>query len=354
MKNKAYFGLAISCLMFLSACSNDDNHRIITPKFDIVRSEGIDLSAEGGTTTIEFTSESGVSVEAGVDAKWCRIEEVADGTVTVLVDPNEDIASRSAVVNLTDGETSRKVAILQTGAIWIYDRDETTIYVNEAGGDVMVNMSSSFPFKLSVPGSASDWLSGTVTDDGFKLKVQKNTTGNRRTASLTVKMNGRTAEYTVVQFVVDDLLGAWDGEILSDIKPVAAKLTGAKISKTGEGNYQISLPLADLSELLGEDTSLELTATYLNGKFAITSPQKQNISLGEGMFGSIIIASPEGLALNGNIYLSSEVRKGVITYTYSSTGYFCLGFFDSETPSQNGYTGNAIGFSKLSLQKSLK
>ncbi len=347
MKNKLHFWLIIGCLVFLSACSSDDDHQIIIPKFDILRSDNIDLPAEGGTTTVEFTSE-GVSVEASVNVEWCRVEEITANKVMFSVDTNEGLASRSAIVSLTDGETTRQLAILQTGAVWIYDRDETTIYVNETANDVIVKMSGTFPFELFIPQSASDWLSGTVTEEGFKLKVKENTTGARRTASFKVRMEDRVAEYTVVQYVIDDLMGAWSGNMfMGDTK---IDITGSRISKLADNNYWISIPLRELAD----NMSLDLVATYQKGKFILATPQQQNIILGPGMFGSIIITSPEGLYLQGEIVLSPEVQKGVVTYSYGSANHLLLGFFGDREPSPSNFTGQGIEFPALSLQKSLK
>lgn len=354
MKNKLHFWLIIGCLVFLAACSSDDDYQIITPKFDILRSDNIDLSGEGGMATVEFTSE-GVEVKASVNVDWCRIEEVAANKVTLSVDANEDLASRSAIVSLTDGETTRQVAILQTGAIWIYDRDETTLYVDETAKDVIVKMSGTFPFELSIPQSVSGWLSGAVTKEGFKLKVKENITGARRTASFKVKMKDRIVEYTVVQYVVDDLMGTWGGQMLMaapdlEIDETTVNLTGSQILKIGKNNYYILLPLRDL----GDNIALELIATYRNGKFTVTAPQQQGIMLSGSLFGSIIIASPQGMYLQGDIVLSPEIRKGVITYSYDDEFYLLLGFFGDKEPTVNNYKRLAIEFPELSLQKSLK
>lgn len=355
MKNIVSFCFVIGCLMFLVGCSEDDNHQTIVPKFDVVQSSNIDLTAEGGVATVEFTSE-GVSVEASVDVDWCQIEETTPNKVTLSVGVNEGYTSRSAVVTLTDGETTRQVTILQSGAVWIYDRDDTTIYVNENRNDVIVKMTGTFPFEISIPSSASTWVTGVLTTDGFKLKVQKNTTGKRRTASFTVKMKDRVAEYTVIQYEIDDLLGSWGGEMVMSapeigISDTKVKLSGSSITKTDEDNqYLISIPL----KRLGNDVSLNLIATYKNGNFTVKTPQNQDYMLEDVLYSSIILASDEGLALEGNIVLTSNAQKGVVTYSYVSTNYFCMGFFTGKTPGVNNYSGYSIRFPEISFQKSLK
>lgn len=351
MKYNIYFCLIACCLMFLIGCSEDDNHQTVVSRFDIVQSDNIDLPAEGGVATVEFVAE-GVTVKAEVDADWCRIEETTANKVTVSVDVNEGYTSRSAALVLTDGETTRQVAILQSGAVWIYDREESTIYVNEALNNVVVKMSGTFPFELSIPKGVAGWLTGSLTDEGIKLRVEKNTTGQRRTASFTVKMKDRTAEYTVVQYVVDDLLGAWTGEtLMSGIgDDTTLQLAGSSITKTDVDNqYLISLPV----DALGKGASLELTATYKDGNFTVKTPQNQDIMI-EGLYSSIIVGSASGLVLDGNIVLASTTHNGVVTYTYNSGFYLCLGFFTGRTPTTQNFSGNVVVFPKLSIQKSLK
>lgn len=351
MKYNVYFCLITCCLMFLTGCSEDGNYQTVVSRFDIVQSDNIDLPAEGGVATVEFAAE-GVTVKAEVDADWCRIEETTANKVTVSVDVNEGYTSRSATLVLTDGETIRQVAILQSGAVWIYDREETTIYVNEVLNNVIVKMSGTFPLELSIPKEVAGWLTGSLTDEGIKLRVQKNTTGQRRTASFTVRMKDRTAEYTVVQYVVDDLLGTWTGDMLmSGIgDDTTLQLSGSSITKTDvDDQYLLSLPVGALEK----GASLDLTATYKDGKFTIKTPQNQEIMI-EGLYSSIISGSADGLALEGNIVLTPTTHKGVVTYTYNTGFYLCLGFFTGRIPTVQNYSGNIVVFPKLSIRKSLK
>lgn len=340
-------------MLFIVGCSDNDDYQTIVPKFTIAKSDNIDLSAKGGVATVEFISE-GTEVNVTVNADWCKIKDLTNNKVTLTVDVNADILSRSALVVLTDGETTQQVSILQTGAVWIYDRDQTTIYVKDTPGDVFVEMTATFPIEM--PESISDWITGESTDNGFKLTVQENATGERRSSSFAVKMGGREVEYTVVQYAVKDLLGAWGGKMQMvapdlGVNNAIVQLEGTVISE-GEidGQYLIHIPLDDLGKGLG----LDLVATYQGGKFIVTTPQQQDIILSRVYYGSAIAKTLDGrIGLNADIALVPSIEKGVVTLSYESNIYFIVGFFVTPVPAGNSFTGMSIDFPAISMQKSI-
>ena len=353
MKKILSLYLIVCTMLFIVGCSDNDDYQTIVPKFTITKSDNIDLSAKGGVATVEFISES-TEVNVTVNADWCKIKELTNNKVTLTVDVNADILSRSALVVLTDGETTQQVSILQTGAVWIYDLNQTTIYVKDTPGDVFVEMTATFPIEM--PESISDWITGESTDNGFKLTVQENATGERRSSSFAVKMGGREVEYTVVQYAVKDLLGAWGGKMQMvapdlGVNNAIVQLEGTVISE-GEidGQYLIHIPLDDLGKGLG----LDLVATYQGGKFIVTTPQQQDIILSRVYYGSAIAKTLGGdLYLGAQIALIPSLKNGVVTLTYESDIYFIIGFFITKVPAGNSFTGMSIDFPAISMQKSI-
>ena len=270
IKNIYALCLALCGLAIAAACSDEENdHLIPTPKFEIIQSTNIDLSAKGGEATIEFISE-GAEIKASVDANWCRIKEITDKKVTVTVDVNAGYPSRTAAIILSDGQTNRKVAVLQQGAVWIYNQNETKLFVRDIAGDVFVETSGTFPIELDIPESAKQWIAGEVTDTGFKLSVQENTTGSRRTASFKTIMNNREVEYTITQCSVADYVGTWEGktQVIGEDFGISGlfSLAGTTVeeSKT-EGEYLITVPM----DMLAEGLTMELTAVYDKGEFVL-------------------------------------------------------------------------------------
>lgn len=353
MKKILSLYLIVCTVLFIVSCSDNDDYQTIVPKFTITKSDNIDLSAKGGVATVEFISE-GTEVNVTVNADWCKIKDLTNNKVTLTVDVNADILSRSALVVLTDGETTQQVSILQTGAVWIYDRDQTTIYVKDTPGDVFVEMSATFP--VEVPEEISDWATCESTNNGFKLTIQENTTGERRSSSFAVKMGGREVQYTVVQYAVKDLLGAWGGKMQMVAPDVGVdnaivKLEGTVISEgETDGQYLIHIPLDVLADGLG----LDLVATYQGGKFIVTTPQQQDIILSRVYYGSAIAKTLDGrIGLNADIALVPSIEKGVVTLSYESNIYFIVGFFVTPVPAGNSFTGMSIDFPAISMQKSI-
>jgi len=351
IKNIYALCLALCGLAIAAACSDEENdHLIPTPKFEIIQSTNIDLSAKGGEATIEFISE-GAEIKASVDANWCRIKEITDKKVTVTVDVNAGYPSRTAAIILSDGQTNRKVAVLQQGAVWIYNQNETKLFVRDIAGDVFVETSGTFPIELDIPESAKQWIAGEVTDTGFKLSVQENTTDSRRTASFKAKMNNREVEYTVIQCSVTDSMGRWNGEtqVIGEDFGISGlfSLAGTTVeeSKT-EGEYLITVPM----DMLAEGLTMELTAVYDKGEFVVTTPLAQPIST-SGMSGYLIAADQGGgLYLSADIALVPSIKNGVVTLTYDDAGlFFVIGFFKGSS-----YQGYPILFPTFTMQKSLK
>ena len=351
IKNIYALCLALCGLAIAAACSDEENdHLIPTPKFEIIQSTNIDLSAKGGEATIEFISE-GAEIKASVDANWCRIKEITDKKVTVTVDVNAGYPSRTAAIILSDGQTNRKVAVLQQGAVWIYNQNETKLFVRDIAGDVFVETSGTFPIELDIPESAKQWIAGEVTDTGFKLSVQENTTDSRRTATFKPKMNNREVEYTVIQCSVTDYMGRWNGEtqVIGEDFGISGlfSLAGTTVeeSKT-EGEYLITVPM----DMLAEGLTMELTAVYDKGEFVVTTPLAQPIST-SGMSGYLIAADQGGgLYLSADIALVPSIKNGVVTLTYDDAGlFFVIGFFKGSS-----YQGYPILFPTFTMQKSLK
>ena len=353
IKNIYTLCLALCGLAVAAACSEGDNdHLIPTPKFEITQSTNIDLSAKGGEATVEFISE-GAEIKASVDADWCRIKEITGNKVIVTVDMNAGYPSRTAAIILSDGQTSRKVAVLQQGAVWIYDRNETMLYVRDIAGDVFVETSGTFPIEIDIPEAAKQWIAGEVTDTGFKLSVQENATDSRRTVSFKAKMNNREVEYTVIQCCVADYMGTWEGktQVIGDDFGISGlfSLAGTTIEKSEtEGEYLITVPMDDM---LAEGLVMELTAVYDKGEFVVTTPLSQDIGIGNGVNGSVIAADQDGgLYLSADIALVPSIKNGVVTLTYDDAGlFFVIGFFKGSS-----YQGHPILFPVFTMQKSLK
>lgn len=350
IKNIYTLYLALCSLLVATACSEDNNHLIPTPKFEITRSTNIDLSAKGGEATVEFISE-GAEIKANVDADWCRVKEITDNKVIVTVDVNGGYPSRTAAIVLSDGQTSRKVAVLQQGAVWIYDPNETTLFVRDLAGDVFVETSGTFPIELDIPTGADQWIEGEVSDTGFKLSVQENTTGNRRTASFKAKMNNREVEYTVIQCSVADYMGTWSGkaQVIGEDFGISGvfSLAGATINKsTTEGEYLITVPLS----MLGQNIKMQLTAVYDKGQFVVTTPIAQSIYLDDGLLRGYVVAADQ----EGNLYLSADIglvpsiKNGVVTLSYDANLFFVIGFFQGSS-----FKGYPLLFPAFTLEKSL-
>lgn len=345
--------LIIFCLFFVAGCSSDDDAAAV--KLTIIKSD-LDMKAGGGTGTVEFAATG--TVTATVNADWCQVVEVTDNKVTISVDANTGYPGRSAQIILTDGVSTQQATILQEGAIWKYNRDATYCILTDAGGEASVEMSSNLPIEVNIPAEAAQWLSYELTNDGFKLIAKENTTGKIRKASVKVVTGVREAEYALLQYDGDDLVGEWTGaaQVVSayfQISGVVGLEKNTKIVKRPDGNgYQIQLVL---NNFLG--TTLALNAIYQDSELVVVTPQMQNYAIydddGNILYGSMIGKDSTHLYLQAGISLAPVLLDGgQIALAYNTDIYWSLGLFRSRVPSGDvdNFSGNTIDFPVILMQ----
>lgn len=351
MKNILNLYLIIFCLFFVAGCSSDDDAAAV--KLTIIKSD-LDMKASGGTGTVEFAATG--TVTATVNADWCQVIEVADHKVTISVDANTGYPGRSAQIVLTDGVSTQQATILQEGAIWKYNRDATYFTLTDAAEEIPVEMSSNLSIQVSIPADASQWLSYEMTSDGFKFIAKENPTGKIRSASVKVVTGVREAEYVLLQYDGDDLVGEWTGaaQVVStyfQISGVVDLEENTKIVKRPDGNgYQIQLVL---NNFLG--TTLALNAIYEDGELVVVTPQMQNYGIydddGSVLYGSMIAMDSTHLYLQAGVSLTPVLLDdGQIALAYNTDLYWSLGLFKSRVPSANNFSGYTIDFPVVLMQ----
>ena len=214
-------------------------------------------------------------------ADWCRVIEVTNEKITLLVRANYEYTSRATQVTVSDGNSEQKIVVTQEGNIFAPDSDQQVIRLGNAPSQTIVRVNSSFDFKVSVQ-RGIDWLEvpAASKEDGFLLVLKENKTGNPRACQLLVSTNeGRKFFYYVYQYEVTDLLGAWGNSriyVKWDTKDIedAYPLSATEISKNVDGEgYTIKMSLANTpaAQYLKDPAkaTVSLQATYKNGSFVV-------------------------------------------------------------------------------------
>ena len=206
MMNKLVILLLSACCLLMTACDKENDET--AQGFRIMNAD-VDLAAGGGTVEVALQATGELTAVSGAD--WCRVIEVTNEKITLLVRANYEYTSRATQVTVSDGNSEQKIVVTQEGNIFAPDSDQQVIRLGNAPSQTIVRVNSSFDFKVSVQ-QGIDWLEvpAASKEDGFLLVLKENKTGNPRACQLLVSTNeGRKFLYYVYQYEVTDLLGAW-------------------------------------------------------------------------------------------------------------------------------------------------
>ena len=276
MMNKFFILLLSACCLLTTACDKENDET--AQGFRVMKAD-VDLVAGGGTVEVALQATGELTAVSGAD--WCRVIEVTNEKITLLVRANYEYTSRATQVTVSDGNSEQKIVVTQEGNIFAPDSDHQVIRLGNAPSQTIVRVNSSFDFKVSVQ-RGIDWLEvpAASKEDGFLLVLKENKTGNPRACQLLVSTNeGRKFFYYVYQYEVTDLLGAWGNSriyVKWDTKDIedAYPLSATEISKNVDGEgYTIKMSLANTpaAQYLKDPAkaTVSLQATYKNGSFVV-------------------------------------------------------------------------------------
>lgn len=276
MMNKFFILLLSACCLLTTACDKENDET--AQGFRIMKAD-VDLVAGGGTVEVALQTTGELTAVSGAD--WCRVIEVTNEKITLLVRANYEYTSRATQVTVSDGNSEQKIVVTQEGNIFAPDSDQQVIRLGNSPSQTIIRVNSSFDFKVSVQ-RGIDWLEvpAASKEDGFLLVLKENKTGNPRACQLLVSTNeGRKFFYYVYQYEVTDLLGAWGNSriyVKWDTKDIedAYPLSATEISKNVDGEgYTIKMSLANTpaAQYLKDPAkaTVSLQATYKNGSFVV-------------------------------------------------------------------------------------
>ena len=195
---------AIGVMSLLTFCAKPD------PSIEIDMSHDLSVSGLSETVTLSFVSNTDWVVTSSEN--WCRPSPAAGSgssktnNVTLSVDPNPSYEYRSATITVKAGDLEKTVTLKQDPALGILV-DNTTIEVASTGGrisipvkaniDYAVNASADWIYIADAPGSPV--LQDHLVDYVIVLDCAGNSTGETRTATVTLEGPGVSATITVVQ-----------------------------------------------------------------------------------------------------------------------------------------------------------
>lgn len=256
--------LIFSMCVLATGCNDDDE---ITSILKVIQSETTFKAAGGeGYIKIEATG----TVTASSDADWCLIKEVNNEIVTIDVKENFDYPGRYAQIVISNGESNQKVAVSQEGAIIIFNEADLEQATGNEESSLVITMSGSFPFEVSIPENAKEWLSYQLVDEGICFNFKENRTNEARGTQVQVTNGARTATFVLMQYDAENIIGNWVASFTRNWREENTSAKGPAIIKRADedGTYLISLPNSSMFPMT-------LKATYENHGFKIAAAQYQ-------------------------------------------------------------------------------
>lgn len=312
MKKILNICLMMLCVAAFAACSSSDDEPL--GELKIVKSD-TNLTSVGGQASIQFSASAG-TVTATSDADWCKVSEVTDTEVKLVVDPNTDYVGRNALITLSDGMTKQNVSLIQAGAVLVYDRGEQWQHVGNEASEIEVELYGSFSCQVTIPEYAKSWLSSKPSEDGKKLifKAEENTDGTPRGCIAKVVSGDRTLEYEIYQYDVENITGSWKGQYDSALDGKGHGLSNVAIAGPLANGYYTITGLID-------GLAIPVAAIYSDGIFAV--PVQYVGQLAQSQFLYFGLLDPET-----QIYWTSNQFIGLVPMVLED-GTFILNFTDA-------------------------
>lgn len=187
----------------LSSCSKDElvGSASPAPAISIV-SNNLLFGPSGGTGQLELSASGNVSYQ--LDASWCSATQ-SGNVITVTAQPNTDFNSRTALLTLRSGESTRQVPIQQQGMAF-GAASVSSYHASMAGERAAFYVRHDLPVTVKTD---ADWLTATMKDDSLIVVVQPFESHFVRRATIEYESAGYTEKLVVSQYDRAEVLGTW-------------------------------------------------------------------------------------------------------------------------------------------------
>lgn len=306
----------ISALLW-AGCSDEGKNFPYEPGISIV-SGNLEFTAIGGVQEITVKSLGGITATSS-QPEWCRAT-VAGDKVTVEVDTNNGLESRTARITLSDGTEDIEAIVLQEGFYIQYESSERDIFIAKAGGSTARAFRSPLPITIAVPEEAQSWL--TVEQaEGNLVFTAASLAEAPRGAVVKVTAGRQTIEYPVMQYDLDDFLGTTLSTlILQQGKDVQEGEVLTSILPQSDGSY-----LIDLSAL-GMPIKVKASYDEANRHFRVYGGQKLgtiDMGLGVPVYLTTGVCDPTYMSWDKSIsfdFVPTIVNGSQVVLTFADNG----------------------------------
>ena len=243
--------LFVLCTIAIAGCNDTESSE---SRLEI-KAVNTNFQATGGKGYIQLQATGNIT--ADVNADWCVLKEVNPNEVVFEVKENTGYSGRNALLTISNGVEKKAFNINQSGAVFIFGKDEWMLRTDNKAATLPIKLQSSFDYTIDIPAEAKEWLSFEQNAKGINFKVKENTSGKMRGAIVNVAAKDRSASYQVIQYDVDELTGTWqgmfsDGQMNYGLKDVI-------IEKQEDGTYLLSIEILSSDLYYVKDPSVTIS-----------------------------------------------------------------------------------------------
>ncbi len=247
---KKIINILILALCTMVVGCGDDDDAVKSPELTVISTDA-QFTYKGGTGLIKVLATS--AVEATAADSWCHIS-VSDQDISLSVDLNTSISSRTTMVTIRSANAKTEVPVTQLGDTFICDLKDVTFA--PTGGDATFSLDTKRDVKVTVP----QWITYRRDENQIIFTVPAIQDGGYRTS--TVVIDDGSVAYTA-GFTQMNLNGVYDMLFTNGGKRYAAL---CKVESTGEANvYQLTTK--------GMPVDAAFLATYSEGHLVVSFGQ---------------------------------------------------------------------------------
>lgn len=339
----------------LASCDDDDTTNDIPVHGLEVVSAQTSYTAVGGTGEIRVAKP--VISAYAKDPSWTTLAQNGS-TVSLTVDKNNTKQSRHTTIVIKSSDVdSAVVNIDQLGSIFstsmpldvqAVDSAQTFSYTYQADATPTVT-------------SSADWITTSVSDSRVIVNVAANTTGNPRTATVTMTSGINTFTSTVLQYEFDkDIAGTYyllDGDSLA-----AGIMSGSVVELGTDSTGQTVLDMPNYG--------WSLPVTWNGANFSLTMQAATPMGTYTMRDGTLYYIFADVWATDGYIYWDNSItytapfvidsETGEVTATFQDDGTIsssiqvsgiCIDAFTTSSVSNDGYAGSFFNYGNPLLYK---
>lgn len=184
---KVFILFAMLGLVAVSSCNKENNDKLTLDKTEIT------FDANGGSQTVTATANAAVTAVS--DQDWCTV--TVNATKVIVEVAANDAAERTATVTVSCKTAKAVLTVKQSGMEGNLDGILSEVSAPTAGGKVSIGT-----FTTNVEPQVTspvDWITSEISGQEIFVNVAANTSGEERSAIVSVAAGALTKDVTVKQ-----------------------------------------------------------------------------------------------------------------------------------------------------------